>query len=150
MVGALGAGDLQLVPTLPTASMDTEASFLVEDAVAPSSYLAVHARRQRRSGRAKAAAGLGLLLAVAGVALMMQKGKPAAPGAQVVSMTASEMRMRGAPNQPLAQKVASSQSLQGVPGVLPPPPPGGYNIFDPHYSQDGIPSSEVGGTVCVK
>lgn len=129
--------------------MDEEVSFRVCDDVAPSSYTAFHSRRQHRSGRAKAlaAACLGLVLAVAGVALVMEKGKPAVPSAAAVSEAVTEMRMRGAPSMPLVQKAASAQSLQGVPGVLPPPPPGGYNIFDPHYSQDGIPSSEVGGTV---
>jgi len=43
--------------------------------------------------------------------------------------------------------VAGAQSLQGTPGVNPPPPEQGYNIFDPHYSEDGVPKSYPGGTV---
>jgi hypothetical protein len=125
-----------------------EVSFLVCDyASAPTPYSAVQLRRQQRSDRAKAlaAACLGALLVIAAAALVMQRGKAIAPGPGAIADAVSEIR--GAPSAAHEQKAASMQSLQGVPGVLAPPPPGGYNVFDPHYSEDGIPSSHTGGTV---
>ena len=107
--------------------------------------------RSQRAGRGRAlfAAGafcaLGLLGAVM-LAAERDSARDGPPAARAVSEAAAALRMGKAPSA-AAGVVAGAQSLQGTPGVNPPPPEQGYNIFDPHYSEDGVPKSYPGGTV---
>ena len=101
-------------------------------------YEAVHVVRSAKSGRAKwmlAAAAVVMCAVAATVLVSMNKDE--AGGSALATLRI------GAP----AKIAHDVQSLQAAPpGVLAPPPPGGYNIFDPHYSQDGVPNDIPGGT----
>lgn len=108
--------------------------------------------RSQRAGRGRAllAAGaaffaLGLLGAVL-LAAERDSARDGQPAAREVSEAVAALRMGKAPSA-AAGVVVGAQSLQGTPGVIPPPPEQGYNIFDPHYSEDGVPKSYPGGTV---
>ena len=107
--------------------------------------------RSQRAGRGRAlfAAGAFCTLGLLGAVLLAAERDSAhngPPAARAVSEAAAALRMGKAPSA-AAGVVAGAQSLQGTPGVNPPPPEQGYNIFDPHYSEDGVPKSYPGGTV---
>jgi len=126
---------------------EEEFALRVGDGVAPNphSYEAIHYSRSARGSRSsKVLAAIVLGVAVGCVLLSADRYQQVAglPARRAVSEAAALLRM-GKIHEP-----TKSQSLQfaGVPGMLAPPPPGGYNVFDPHYSEDGVPSDHSGGT----
>lgn len=131
---------------------EDECALRVCDGGAPTAYEAVQIVRSARSSRSKALAATGLsALAIVGTILLStgryQSRVVGPPAARAVSEAAASLSIGIAPKVAAAPgKVAGAQALQGVPGVLTPPPPIGYNIFDPHYSQDGVGPDHPGGT----
>ena len=125
---------------------EEEFAVRVGDGVAPNphSYEAIHYSRSARGSRSSKVLAVVLGVAVGCVLLSADRYQQVAgpPAGRAVSEAAASLHM-GKIHEP-----TKSQSLQfaGVPGMLAPPPPGGYNVFDPHYSEDGVPPDHLGGT----
>ena len=114
-------------------------------------YEAVHVVRADRGSRRKLQAAFVLAVLVAALALTASRNQTAAnpPSPHAISESATSLSMG-------KMKAAKMQSLdvdgttvhyQGAPGEYSPPSESGYNIFDPHYSDDGVPNSYgPGGT----
>ena len=126
------------------------------DAGAVPQYEAVVVARAAAGRRKAAAAGVAILALALTATVLLGAERYAVPaGPPSVADAVASLRI-GEP----AGAVSGAQELGAAtpevnifkvspPGTLPPPPPGNppeYNIFDPHYSKDGVPKSVSGGT----
>jgi hypothetical protein len=138
---------------MPNAGEEEYALRVCETGAVPA-YEAVH--RMGGSGRLTVikqllAAGAGLVaLALVGAVLLSADRNQAmtgAPSARAVSEAAASLSIGKAPA--VIPGDTAPTELSGAPGdygSLRNVPEEGYNIFDPHYSHDGVPNSHPGGT----
>lgn len=134
---------------------EEEYALRVCEAGAVPAYEAVHrvGATGRRSGSKLLAVGSGIILALALVSsFLLSAERPlgrvtGAPSARDISEATLSLSIGKSPAAKLGAPAPTQ--LNGVPGdygSLRKVPEEGYNIFDPHYSHDGVPHTISGGT----